>query len=116
MVIINTQTKSWETDVVLLSNVHFGGEGITVQTDSNKNYAYFFGGQGMTVEGVEYNNHLYVLDLKNNNWLTTINQWDFGVTVKSRYLASSAIINDTFITVFGNILQILTLFMYGTIY
>lgn len=116
MVIINTQTKSWETDVVLLSNVHFEGEGITVQTDSNKNYAYFFGGQGMTVEGVEYNNHLYVLDLKNNNWLTTINQWDFGVTVKSRYLASSAIINDTFITVFGNILQILTLFMYGTIY
>jgi hypothetical protein len=109
MSIINISTKSWEVDPINLNGkLKFGegeGEGITVQTDSNNNYAYFFGGRQSFITDIYYNNRLDVLNLKTNSWLTTTNEYEIGVAVRSRYFASSAIINDTFIAVFGNVIS-----------
>jgi hypothetical protein len=101
MSIISTQLKAWLNDDVPLGGVGPGVlEDITVQTGGNNIYAYFFGGR----VGIDtFDNTLKVLDLKNNKWLKTINEYEIGASVKPRYFASSAIINDTFITVFGNI-------------
>jgi hypothetical protein len=104
MSIISTQLKAWLKDNVPLGGVGPGVlEDITVQTGGNNSYAYFFGGR----VGIDtFDNTLKVLDLKNNKWLETINEYEIGANVKPRYFASSAIINDTFITVFGNIFYI----------
>jgi hypothetical protein len=104
MSIISTQSKSWLNDDVPLGGVGPGVlEDITVQTDSSNNYAYFFGGRIGIDMSYTLDNTLEVLDLTNNKWIETINEHEIGASVKPRYFASSAIINDTFITVFGNI-------------
>lgn len=107
MSVIDIQTKTWLNDYVPLSGDDgpVVSEEITVQVDKNNSYAYFFGGRlDMYIDKV-FDNTLKVLDLSTNGWIETVNQYEFGASVKPRYFASSAIINDTFITVFGNTLQ-----------
>jgi hypothetical protein len=105
MSIINTNTKSWEDNTISLDGTPpYPSLEVTVQTDSDSNYAYFFGGRFNSVRGKFLNNTLEILDLKNNRWLKTNNQHETGAIIKQRYFSSSAIIDGNFITAFGNTL------------
>lgn len=103
MSVINVENKIWQENYE-----HLDGyppevrTGITVQTDSSKDYAYFFGGRLNQSQGKKFlNNTLEILDLRRKRWLTTKNTYETGAVVLQRYFSSSVIIDDTFITVFG---------------